>query len=232
MAAPIVVGSQGGQSTSSFLGINHTPVTSSQGDRAFFFALASRGNSSADTNYTTLTYNAVPLVPVANITTGGFSVRTALYYLPDALLPPDNGGAPYFFNVSTFNAQQVAATIIEITGVDQSVPVNSQVSANISQQFSWSTNISTLTPDVLLLDSMAGDFSGNMTPDPGQTEEHDVSPANLTHGSSHKTVLTPQATAMGWSFSTGSNRTAHCIAELIPFASGAQLRPALPGFFF
>ena len=232
MPAPVVVASASTVGGASFAGFNHVPVTSPSSDRIFVLAVAARGTTAANTQFSTVTYSGTAFIEIDTISTSGASRRASFYYLPNSSLP--SGAGPFFVNVSTANATGICVALLEITGAVQSTPSVTSQNTSTSAATSITASITTVGVESLVVDCCAASYTGTASPGPGQTEYQDNTVNTLTSGVSGKTVISPQTTSMTQSFSTSSNRSSTLLVEIgasNPTPSQATVN-ALAGFSF
>jgi hypothetical protein len=206
-----------GSSSSTSVNFAHTLNTGSGNDRMVILGVSSRGNNSSDTLPTFVGYNGANATLAVTVTSGGFSIRSTLYYYLDANLPASP--ASYQITVSTSNAQQVAVGLISLTGVSQTAP-----------EATASNTITSQTSNAWLIDCMSAELTGSGTADSGQVERWDINPSNLLALGSTKVTTSPTLYSMGWTFTAGSNRSAHTIMSLAP-AAVAGGDDGVAGFF-
>jgi hypothetical protein len=217
-----------GSSSSTSVNFAHTLNTGSGNDRMVILGVSSRGNNSSDTLPTFVGYNGANATLAVTVTSGGFSIRSTLYYYLDANLPASP--ASYQITVSTSNAQQVAVGLISLTGVSQTAPEATASNTITSQVFNWSNTITSQTSNAWLIDCMSAELTGSGTADSGQVERWDINPSNLLALGSTKVTTSPTLYSMGWTFTAGSNRSAHTIMSLAP-AAVAGGDDGVAGFF-
>lgn len=186
-------------------------------NRVILYAISTKGNSSAESAVNACQCNGLNMTLAGSVQSAvGFNVRTTFYYLQEANLPVVPG--PWTVVITTGGSQGVICNVFEIE--EGETPEAYAGFGSNSNQTSWSNNITTLTADSLVFDAMNHDITTiTDTPDGSQNSEGVGKVNNTSMAVSTLGVATPALTAMGWSWTNGSNRQSHSLVAVPP--SGA-----------
>ena len=178
------------------------------------------GKDKSDSNLIidTVTYNSIPLIPVAGsaIMVGtGSRMKTELYYLLDSNLPP---AGSYDVNVTySGNVKRICTGAVSLRNVEQqpAEAVNTNYNENSD---TISTNITTPTNGSWLIDVIGCSNQGIFDVNDGdeQIERFDVNSVSSAAAGSTKAAASAGSTTMGWTFSYGAERLVHSIAAFAP----------------
>jgi uncharacterized protein YcfL len=165
---------------------------------------------------TAVTFNSVSLTRAVerNFDDGGTSACSSIWYLINPAATTANivittAGTTTDLNVGAMSLYNVAQSAPEATASNQN-----------TGQSSITTNITTLTNNAWVIDSVHSGNAGGFSPGSGQTERYDQAGSTSQHAASTKTVTTAGSTSMQQTLS-GANRLAHTLAAFAPSSTAA-----------
>ncbi len=214
--------------------INWSHTIGSGNNRILLVGTVGKDRSDNNLLIDTITYNSIPLIPVAGsaimVGTGtgnDLRVKTELYYLLDGNLPP---AGSYDVNVTySGNVKRICTGAVSLRNVEQqpAEAVNTNYNENLD---TISTNITTLTDGSWLIDVVGCSNQGIFDVNNGnkQIERFDVNSVSSAAAGSTRATASAGPTAMGWTFSYGAERLAHSVAAFAPakrIISGYILEP-------
>lgn len=179
----------------------------------FVGAEANSGNNGNDP-VTGITFNGVALTKIdsqhTNVTPGGSGNSAEMWYLKNPDVTTANIVVSY---TGTVDGDTVTA--IEVTGADQTTPINTFLGAKANSA-NPSTNVTTTVDNCLVFDILSGSGSGTtLTPDASQTER-----SNITNTGQMRSAISSEAKAtaglitMSWTMA--SQVWAQIVAAIAP----------------
>lgn len=214
----------------SIIQVNDTPTEADGGDgvtfshtiggnsnRVLIVCVTTRGNTEADTAVS-CTYNAVSMTQgVTRVSsTGGFNVRTTIFYMLEASLP-SAGSYSVVVSTPTGTSQETQACAYSLREVKQQAPEATATAGADASASSVDTDITTVSPNAFIVDCFAGDGSiSDTTARTGQTERGEIPDTQTTLLTSTRPAGLAETWPMAWDFGSSFNRWAH---SLLAFAS-------------
>ncbi len=192
-------------------------------NRLLVVGLASEAQGANDLNVTSVTYNGVAMKPVvgsSSIVGTDWLMKSDLYYLPDANLPP---AGTYTITAtyagSVFNRNGGA---ISLANVEQQL-AEAATTKVVSDGTAISTNITTLTDGAWVVDVVGSGDLGTFSPtSAAMVERYDITANSSSAAGSTKSIPMAGQTTMSWSHST-PKRMAHSLAAFAPEAAGCPI---------
>lgn len=236
MSSIVLEGSVSGSSATYWTGFTYTLVNSAADNkkRCLVVVASSYATSSANGDMTVAAFNYVNMTAVNTALAGGgvIYIRTKIWYMLDADLPSSAGGYPGL--ISTAAAADVACAAYELSGVDQTTPVDlSDIQTKITLSNTASITLATTSPDFLVdvvASYLTSPITGTTTGTAGQTERFDFATgARLNTQSSTLSATTSGNMTMSWLLSASSGRIADTCAAFRPASAVAV--PSPPLFF-
>jgi hypothetical protein len=198
-------------------GVSFSHTIGGNSDRILIVCVTTRGNSEADTAVL-CTYNAVSMTQgvtkVSN--TGGFNLRTTIFYMLEANLP-SAGSYTVSVTTPTGTSQETQACAYSVRDAAQQAPdATATDGADASTNF-VDTDITTTVPNTFIVDCFAGDGSiSDTTARTGQTERGEIPDTQTTLLTSTRPAGLAEAWPMAWDFGSSFNRWAHAVLALAP----------------
>lgn len=194
-----------GTDTSNPIDLSFTVASGS--NRLLIVHVSNHGNVGPPT-VDSVSYGAQSMTKIRDVVNG--QQRTTMWYL----VAPTVGTATISAQVSGGSDWVIGATCL--TGVDQSSPIGATASGT-GNSASPSTNITTLTANSWIVDSVAWSGVSGGAPSPGSAQierwDHGASPGEAA--SSTKLTISAGATSMSWTDGAPSEY-AHAIIEVKP----------------
>lgn len=174
--------------------------------------------SSTSTAATSVTYNGVAATKVRRDNDGAGAAASEIWYL----LNPASGANTVSITLSsvTIVSSDLPGGSVSLSGVDQANPLDSQAgSVSVGSHSSQSDNVTTVANNCWTVDVQQSSTT-SFTVSGSQTQRWNNPNTNCgTAGSTLGPISPAGVTAVGWSYSTVGNRTAHSVAAFKPAAS-------------
>jgi hypothetical protein len=188
---------------------SHTLGSGSGADRIVIAHCICFARKQADSEMVSCTYNSVAGTLVADgdpdpnyvgniVSNTGNTThsRVFAFYWLDANLPSTSGSYDIYYESSKGSDTIVICTSIE--GAAQQAPEAYAKSGSSTDASTWSTNITTLTADALIIDGNGIRQNQTGDPDSGQTERYDQFVSFLMGLCSTRPAATAQQYTQGW----------------------------------
>jgi len=209
--------------------ITWTHTIGSGNNRLLVVGVFAKDSNSDNLEINNIKYNNIAMKPVdGSGKSAGYAslIKTELYYLPDANLPPSgsyNVVAAYAGSIAEISAGAISLKNVQ-QQPRQAIAANSQTSTDYI-----STNIATSTNGAWVVDIVGCDSEGTFSPaDANMTKRWYQTTAGTSAAASTRPVELAGSVTMGWSNTVSADYLVHSVAAFTPvgcYISGQILEP-------